>query len=51
MVINWWQFFMQCLAMTAWVFIVAAVYAIGEKFVRSRMVDQAQNEKSKSAGR
>ena len=34
MSINFVNFFWQCVAMTAWVFIVAAIYIVCEHFVR-----------------
>jgi hypothetical protein len=31
MYINWWNFLMQCIALTGWIFLVAAVFIVVEK--------------------
>ncbi len=44
MYINWSQFLMQCLALTGWIFLVAAVYAIVEPIIRGRAGDKAEGQ-------
>ncbi len=50
MYINWWQFLMQCIALTGWIFLVAAVYAIVEPLIRGRASDKSESQDRAGGG-
>ncbi len=50
MYINWSQFLMQCVALTGGGFLVAAVYAIVENFVRGRAVGTSEKQNRTGGG-
>jgi flagellar biosynthesis/type III secretory pathway M-ring protein FliF/YscJ len=51
MYINWWNFLMQCIALTGWIFLVAVIFTVVEKIIRSFSAGGSKNDNRAAGGK